>query len=264
MRIYAKTLKPIIQYYLISTLILTGCSSDSKNEHGEGADPSKESSSKMSAEPSSSGATAKSSAATTTEAKPTSLSPDRTVSSPSEIPDLDFKIEFYMTNGDPDIASFQKGALDATKIMLARLRVDYPSVYNIIKSRFRKANLSCGIQYAVPYEVVDSCAGEYRTGFHFDYVNYNHEFAHLIHWAIQEAEPALGNEVDTLFEAGCFVSDYASGNPMEFFAESSAAWFNLECTNWAADVNHANLKANCPDVYKFFEKIYLKPIHSDE
>lgn len=191
--------------------------------------------------------------------QPISTEPMYTISSPAEVPDLDFSVNFVLNGGvNPNI---KIGVSDATKIMLARIRTEYPSVYAVIKNKFRKAKISnASGGYAVPYEIIDSCADEYVSGFTFQYTNYVHEFGHLLYWAISEGKPDISEEINHLYGKDGFVSDYAKQNVEEFFAESTAAWFNIEGNNWAAHINHNALKVTSPGLYNILEKLFLKPV----
>ncbi|MBF0440971.1 MAG: hypothetical protein HQK54_03635 [Oligoflexales bacterium] len=185
------------------------------------------------------------------------------ISSPSQVPELDFTLSIqYEVNCEGGTEVQAKAAAQAVKVMLARYRSDHPKAYDIIKTELGDMRLCGGSGgYALRYEIPQSCADEFAEGFVWEYTNFVHEFAHIIHFSLYDSEDTLADQIQKIFnEEKGFVSDYASQDEMEFFAESVAAWFNLgEGDSWASYINHDNLKDSNPDMYALLKGLFVMP-----
>ncbi|MBF0441680.1 MAG: hypothetical protein HQK54_07220 [Oligoflexales bacterium] len=181
-----------------------------------------------------------------------------------EIPELDFELKIKLNVGCGGATQKEaEAAKVAAKLLLARIRVDNPHIYKKIKDSLGDIVLCGGTGgQTFRYYIPQSCADEFRDGFDFQYTNYVHEFAHIIHFAIYDTDEKLVKQLDELYkkEKNTAVSNYAKGDVKEFFAESTTAWFNLGGgDSWAAYINHESLKKNTPTTYKFLESFYCKP-----
>lgn len=94
-----------------------------------------------------------------------------------------------------------------------------------------------------------------------------HEFAHTIHtMAMDVLDPGFDAAVKALYEAarkkGLFERTYAMENPLEYFAEGTQSWFdvNLESATPNGIHNHVNtrkeLEAYDPDLAAFLRKLF--------
>jgi hypothetical protein len=204
---------------------------------------------------------------------PSPAAPAPVVSTPpapaGKIQDLDFELPIRLSGATE---TMKQGVIIAYTIELAKIRNEYPDLYEKIKRNLRSITLDTSNQGRAGGSSITTTANVYKNGFVMNRSSIPiHELSHTIHMNFRSTSLAalsktIASEYSTARSGGSgFISDYSRTNEHEFFAESTEAWFYLPSASSSqrsrsmATGGHATLKTVNPAMYELCSKLYYAP-----
>jgi hypothetical protein len=178
-----------------------------------------------------------------------------------KIQDLDFELPITLNGANE---TMKQAVIIAYTIELAKIRNEYPDLYNRIKTGLRRITLTTSGGGLAGGGSITTTASGYRNGFTLNSWSVPiHEMGHIIHGnlsrtTLSSLNGTIENEYDKARSSGSgFITNYSRTNSHEFLAESVMSWFYQASSS--STKGHAALKSVNPAMYQLCAKLFYAP-----